>query len=85
MSAHSLHQVEVVIDVVWLGSELRMCVLHRQSSRTGDVYSFEFDEQWLARKDSVVLGELSHGEVAGSIGAEDGRGDVVLISEWRMQ
>lgn len=55
MNAHSLNQVEVVIDVAWLDGELRMGVLHRQSSRAGDVYSFEFDDEWLARKDSVVL------------------------------
>jgi len=50
-----LNQVEVVIDLERLGGPQRMGTLFRQTSRGDDVYSFEFDPQWLARKDSISL------------------------------
>lgn len=55
MNAHTLHQIEVVLDLERLGGPHRMGVLHRQSARSGDVYSFEFDDAWLARKDPISL------------------------------
>jgi serine/threonine-protein kinase HipA len=54
MSSH-LNQVEVVLDLERLGGPQRMGVLYRQTARGADVYSFEFDAQWLARKDSISL------------------------------
>lgn len=54
MNSDELHEVEVVLDIEHLGQQ-RMGVLHRQHARAGDVYSFEFDPQWLARKDPLAL------------------------------
>ena len=55
MTAHSLSQVDVVLDLERLGGPQRMGVLPRQIARSGDVYSFEFDPAWLARTDSLSL------------------------------
>lgn len=54
MSDRELRQVDVVLDVESLGSQ-RMGMLHRQIARGGDVYSFEFDAAWLARRDPISL------------------------------
>lgn len=32
-----------------------MGILHRQTARGGDVYSFEFDSEWLTRRDPIAL------------------------------
>lgn len=39
--------VEVVIDLERLGGLQRMGLLHRQAGGGGDVFSFEYDENWL--------------------------------------
>lgn len=49
-----LHQVEVVLDVEHLGQR-PMGTLHRQRARGTEVYSFEFDAEWLARHDALAL------------------------------
>ena len=54
MNTEELHQVDVVLDIEHLGQQ-RMGILHRQHARASDVYSFEFDPQWLARKDPLAL------------------------------
>lgn len=54
MTTHDLHQVEVVLDVEHLGQQ-RMGTLHRQRARGAEVYSFEFDPEWLARRDALTL------------------------------
>lgn len=54
MSNHELHQVDVVLDLDGLGLQ-RMGVLYRQAARGNEVYSFEFDSQWLARRDPIAL------------------------------
>jgi serine/threonine-protein kinase HipA len=54
MSSRDLHQVDVILDVESLGQR-RMGILHRQTARSGDVYSFEFDPDWLTRRDPIAL------------------------------
>lgn len=54
MTSHDLQQVEVVLDVEHLGPQL-MGMLHRQRARGAEVYSFEFDAEWLARNDALTL------------------------------
>lgn len=54
MSSRDLHQVDVILDVESLGQR-RMGILHRQTARGGDVYSFEFDSEWLTRRDPIAL------------------------------
>ncbi|HMN47012.1 MAG TPA: type II toxin-antitoxin system HipA family toxin [Povalibacter sp.] len=54
MSSRDLHQVEVILDIDSLGQR-RMGLLHRQTARSGDVYSFEFDGDWLKRHDPIAL------------------------------
>lgn len=54
MTTHALNDVEVVLDVEHLGQQ-RMGTLHRQRSRGAEVYSFEFDREWLARGDTLAL------------------------------
>jgi serine/threonine-protein kinase HipA len=54
VTSHDLHQVEVVLDVEHLGQQ-RMGTLHRQRARGTDIYSFEFDDKWLARGDALAL------------------------------
>jgi serine/threonine-protein kinase HipA len=54
VNSHVLHQVDVVLDVDHLGQQ-RMGTLHRQSARGGDVYSFQYDTDWLARGDALAL------------------------------
>lgn len=54
MTIRELHQVEVVLDVEHLGPQ-RMGTLHRQRARGAEVYSFEFDPEWLARRDALTL------------------------------
>jgi serine/threonine-protein kinase HipA len=39
--------VEVVVDLERLGEIKRMGLLHRQTGRGGDIFSFEYDEDWL--------------------------------------
>jgi serine/threonine-protein kinase HipA len=54
VSSNELHQIDVVLDLERLGPQ-RMGVLHRQAARSGNVYSFEFDTDWRARKDPISL------------------------------
>ncbi|MGH8179195.1 MAG: type II toxin-antitoxin system HipA family toxin [Steroidobacter sp.] len=54
MTSHDLHQVEVVLDIEHLGQQ-RVGALHRQRARGAEVYSFEFDTEWLARGDALAL------------------------------
>lgn len=54
MTSIDLHQVDVVLDVEHL-EQPRMGTLHRQRTRGAEVYSFEFDPDWLARGDSLAL------------------------------
>lgn len=54
MSSRELQQVDVILDVEELGQR-RMGILHRQTARGGDVYSFEFDPDWLTRRDPIAL------------------------------
>jgi serine/threonine-protein kinase HipA len=54
VTTHALHEVEVVLDVEHLGPR-RMGTLHRQRARGAEVYSFEFDAEWLARGDTLAL------------------------------
>lgn len=54
MTNHDLHQVAVVLDIEQLGQQ-RMGTLHRQRARGAEVYSFEFDTEWLARNDALAL------------------------------
>jgi serine/threonine-protein kinase HipA len=54
VTTHDLHDVDVVLDVEHLGQH-RMGTLHRQRTRGADVYSFEFDPDWLARGDALAL------------------------------
>lgn len=54
MTRHDLHEVEVVLDVEHLGQQ-RMGTLHRQRARGAEIYSFEFDSEWLARGDALAL------------------------------
>lgn len=54
MTAKDLHQVDVVLDVEHLG-QWQMGTLHRQRARGGDVYSFEFDPEWLTRGNALAL------------------------------
>lgn len=54
MNSRDLHQVDVILDIESLGPH-KMGVLHRQAARGGDVYSFEFDLDWMARRDPISL------------------------------
>jgi len=54
VTTHSLHEVDVVLDVERLGQQ-RMGTLHRQRTRGAETYSFEFDPEWLARGDTLAL------------------------------
>jgi serine/threonine-protein kinase HipA len=54
VTSHGLQHVEVVLDVEHLGQR-RMGTLRRQRARGTEVYSFEFDTQWLARGDALAL------------------------------
>lgn len=54
MTTNDLHQVEVVLDVDHLGQR-QMGRLHRQRAHGADIYSFEFDPEWLARGDALAL------------------------------
>jgi serine/threonine-protein kinase HipA len=54
VTTHDLHQVEVVLDIEYLGQQ-RMGTLHRQRARGAEVYSFEFADEWLARGDALAL------------------------------
>ena len=50
----TLHDVEVILDLERLGQQ-RMGTLHRQRARGAEIYSFEFDPEWLARGDTLAL------------------------------
>jgi serine/threonine-protein kinase HipA len=54
VTSYDLHQVEVVLDVEHLGPR-RMGMLHRQRARGAELYSFEFDTEWLTRGDALAL------------------------------
>jgi serine/threonine-protein kinase HipA len=54
VTTQPLYQVDVVLDVEHLGQQ-RMGTLHRQRARGTEVYSFEFDPEWLARGDTLAL------------------------------
>lgn len=54
MTTHGLHEVDVVLDVEHLGAR-RMGTLHRQRARGAEIYSFEFDREWLARGGTLAL------------------------------
>jgi serine/threonine-protein kinase HipA len=54
VSSRALHQVDVILDVDSLGQR-KMGILYRQTARGGDVYSFEFDSEWLTRRDPIAL------------------------------
>lgn len=54
MSSRDLDHVDVILDIDSLGQR-RMGILHRQTARGGDVYSFEFDDDWLTRRDPIAL------------------------------
>jgi serine/threonine-protein kinase HipA len=54
VSSHDLQEVEVILDVERPGQR-RMGTLHRQRARGGEIYSFEFDDEWLARGDALAL------------------------------
>lgn len=43
----------VIADPDWLAEPQAMGTLRRQSSRTGDLLSFAYDEAWLARPDAL--------------------------------
>lgn len=43
----TVNTVEVVVDLERLGGLQRMGLLHRQTGAGGDVFSFEYDENWL--------------------------------------
>lgn len=47
--------VEVHADLEWLDSPRRMGWLHRQSGGKGDVFSFEYDPQWLGTPDAFAF------------------------------
>lgn len=49
-----LHHVEVILDVEHLGQR-RMGTLYRQRARGAEIYSFEFDSEWLASGDALAL------------------------------
>jgi serine/threonine-protein kinase HipA len=50
---HDLHEVEVVL--VQRLRQQRMGTLHRQRARGAEIYSFEFDAEWLTRGDALAL------------------------------
>jgi serine/threonine-protein kinase HipA len=54
VTSHDLHQVDVILDGEHL-EQRRMGTLHRQRARGTEVYSFEFDTEWLARGDALAL------------------------------
>ena len=54
MNGRELRNVDVVLDVEHLGRQL-MGTLRRQSARGAEIYSFEFDAQWLERGDALAL------------------------------
>lgn len=54
MTTEDLHQVDVVLDIEHLGQR-QMGMLHRQRGHGADVYSFEFDAEWLTRGDALAL------------------------------
>lgn len=47
--------IEVVADWADLGGPVRMGVLHATPSRGKEIFSFEYDEGWLASKHALVL------------------------------
>jgi serine/threonine-protein kinase HipA len=52
--------VSVELDAADLGPQVRIGMLRRIASPTGQLVAFSYDDQWLARKDSFVL-DPSHG------------------------
>lgn len=54
MTTHDLQQVEVVLDTKQVGQQ-RMGTFHRQRARGAEVYSFELDQEWLARGNALAL------------------------------
>jgi hypothetical protein len=54
MTALELNEVEVILDIEPLGPR-RMGTLYRQRARGAEIYSFEFDNDWLASGDAIAL------------------------------
>jgi serine/threonine-protein kinase HipA len=50
-----MDMVEVHADLEWLDAPRRMGWLRRQSGGKGDVFSFEYDPQWLATPDAFAF------------------------------
>ena len=55
MTAGSPETVSVYADLNYIETPALMGLLRRQKSRTGDIFSFEYDQKWLQRPEAFTF------------------------------